>query len=301
MKTIKEVLSLSRQYLESAGVVNSRYSAEAIIAFVLNCKRLDLYLNFDKPLISSELDSIRNCLKRRKEKEPLEYIFNSTEFFNCSLRITKDVLIPRSETEQLVEMVSKVLQSDLEAAYKQNLESSDENQNNSPDFKKTLWDLCTGSGCIAIALKKAFPALEVKASDISDPALEVARSNARINDCLIDFKSGDLFDPFKNEKADYIICNPPYISENEYVFLMDDVKNFEPKNALVAEDDGLYFYKKFADMLPSVLRPGGKAFFEIGYSQGDLLKDIFVDGRWLSKKVYKDLSGKDRFFFLEIE
>ena len=251
MKNIKEVLSFSREYLEKAGVINPRYSAEAIIAFVLGCKRLDIYLNFDRPLTSSELDGIRECLRRRKAKEPLEYIFSSAEFFNCKLKITKDVLIPRSETEQLVDLVSKVLKKDL--CVNEELNSSNKDNKRREGFfsKKTLWDICTGSGCIAISLNKAFPELEVSASDMSSEALDLAKSNAGMNCMEIDFREGDLLEPFKNEKTDYLICNPPYISEKEYSFLMDDVKNFEPKNALLAEDDGLYFYKKFADILPS--------------------------------------------------
>lgn len=300
MKNIQEVLSFSTQYLQNAGVVNARYSAESIIAFILKCKRLDLYLNFDRPLIPSELDGIKNCLMRRKVKEPLEYIFNFCEFYNCNLKITKDVLIPRPETEQLVDMVSKVIKNDL----KENRMTGDKNFSGNIGEtieNKNLWDICTGSGCIAVALKKSVPGLNVHASDISAEALDVAKSNALQNGCFIDFREGDLLDPFKNEKADYIICNPPYVSEDEYGGLMDDVRKFEPKRALVAADDGMWFYKKFAGILPQVLNPGGKVFFEIGYSQGSLVKDIFIDERWVSRKVYKDLSGKDRFFFLEIE
>lgn len=297
MKNIEEVLAFSKDYLEKAAVENPRYSAESIIAHALACNRLDIYLNYDRPLTTAELDKIRILLKRRRAKEPLQYLFEETEFFNCKLKITKDVLIPRPETEELVEFVYKTIYKDLFGEEK----NGSKVFNKEVTAKKTLWDICTGSGCIAISLKKLFPSFEVNASDISIEALNIAKKNATINECGVDFRLGDLLLPFKNEKADYLICNPPYISEKEFSFLSDDVKNFEPKIALVAKEDGLEFYKRFADILPAFLTPKAKVFFEIGYGQGEMVKDIFVDRIWRSKKVYKDLSGKDRFFFLEIE
>ena len=293
MQTIKEILFLSKKYLEKAGVVNPRYSSEEIIAHVLGCKRLDIYLDFDRPLSISEIGNIREFIRRRHSKEPLQYILGSVDFFHCNINVTKDVLIPRSETEQLVDRIVKMLQpDDLHLSLPDNTHFLN---------KKVLWDICTGSGCIALALKKVFPMLDVVASDISSKALSVAKINAKQNNCEIDFRLGDMLEPFKGEKADFVVCNPPYISEGEYNTVINDVRKYEPRNALIAKDKGTFFYKKLENQLISFLNPRAKVFFEIGYRQKKLLNDVFVDERWISKKVYKDLSGKDRFFFLEIE
>jgi release factor glutamine methyltransferase len=284
MKTIKEVLTLSKQYLEKGGVVNARFSSESIIAEVLGIKRLEIYLDFERPLTNSELEKIKEFLKRRRAKEPLDYIFGRVSFLNCNLSITRDVLIPRPETEELAEWVIRYLKNDVESGK-----------------KRVLWDLGTGSGCLAISIKKELPDLDICASDISGEALEVAKKNAKKNGCEVHFLQGDLLDPFQGKRADYFICNPPYISEKEFATLMPEVKEFEPKIALVAKEEGLYFYKKLAYLLPNFLSPKAKVFFEMGYAQKDFLYEIFSDKRWISKKVYRDFAGKDRFFFLEIE
>ena len=282
MSSVKESFFYIKQYLENKDVIDPKLSAEALIADVLGVKRLDIYLYFDRLLNQIQLNKLKEFMVRRGQKEPLEYILNYTQFFNCELEITKDVLIPRSETEQLVELLARQI----------------ENKNLS---KKKLIDICTGSGCIAIALKKRFKTLDIAASDISREAIELAKKNSKKNNCDIDFRLGDLLTPFKDEKVDYVVCNPPYISEDEYEGLIPDVKNFEPKKALVAKEQGFYFYKNLSKTLLDILKPNAKVFFEIGYMQKKLLFDIFSDERWISKKVYKDLSLNDRFFFLEIE
>lgn len=299
MKTVQEVLTLSKKYLENESIPNARFSAETIIAYVLGIKRIDLYLDFNRPLTLEELDKIKEGVTRRKTKEPLEYILGDVEFFNSTLTLTKDVLIPRPETEELVDLFIKSVKNDFKGPFIS--ENKSFQKEHLVDLKKTLWDVGTGSGCIAISIKRAFSSFTVRASDISSAAICLAKENGIKNNCSIDFKIGDFLSPFRGEKADFIICNPPYISEKEYDDLMDDVKYFEPKNSLIAADNGLFFYKKFADSGFEYLNPGAKVVFEIGYNQKDLLYDMFADRKWISKKAYKDLSGKDRFFFLEIE
>lgn len=291
MKKLKDILYYYRNDLKNSNVLNAVYSAEAIIAFVLNCKRMDLYLYFDQIINDYELDKIERLIGRRKAKEPLQYILGSVEFYNCHLTVNKDVLIPRFETEQLVDFVIRDLKGDEKAV----------NNNGDLEKKKKIWDVCTGSGCIAIALKKAFPLFDIAASDISAASIKIAKHNAKENGSIIDFKIGDLLDPFKNEKADYIICNPPYVSEKEYEDLIEDVKDFEPKNALMAQEDGISYYKRLSGILPDFLNEKGKVFFEIGEKQKEPINNLFTDERWAFKKIYKDLTGKDRFFFLEIE
>lgn len=281
MKTLKEILSLSHEYLKSKDVLRPRYSAEVIVSHVLGCKRLDIYLDLEKPLVEEEISSIRNLVKRRGLKEPLEYILGSLDFYNCNLKITNDVLIPRVETEEMVSLIANELE-------KESLQD------------KVLFDICTGSGCIAIALKKKFQNLSVSACDISLKALEVAKKNGEMNGVKVDFLNGNLLAPF-GKKADFVVSNPPYVSESEFEDLSYEVKAFEPKISLLAKEGGLEFYKILAKELPSYLNPRAKVFFEIGHLQGQMVKEIFSDRIWISKKVYKDISQKDRFFFLEIE
>jgi len=278
MKTIKEIFLLSCEYLKKNGVENYKFSSEVIISKILNYKRLDIYLFFDKPLKNEELDKIRIFLKRRL-KEPLEYIFPKIEFYNCKLDIDENVLIPRQETEQLVDLIVKKL----------SLEKSLKNKN--------FWDIGTGSGCIAIAIKKRFPMLNVFASDISKKAILTAKKNALKNKVDITFFLGDLLEPFFGKFADFIVSNPPYVSFEEYNNISSYVKK-EPKIAFLSED-GIFYYKKLENSMVDYLKKGAKIFFEIGYKQKKQVFSLFSKSHWTEKIVLKDFYGKDRFFFLE--
>lgn len=292
MSKLHDILNHSKKYLSKYSIQDDGFCAESIIASVLKCKRLDIYLQHDRIITEKELKKIERLIERRRLNEPLQYILGSVEFYNCHLKVNNKVLIPRFETEQLVDLIIKNLK----------METEKKSKSFNTSFKRNkIWDLCTGSGCIAIALKKTFPNFDITASDISSSALQVAKDNASANGCEVDFKLGDLLEPFKDERGDVIICNPPYVSEKEFESLPKEVKDFEPKKALIAEEEGISFYKKLSLLLPHFLNKGGKVFFEIGESQKNLLEDLFVDERWVLKKIYKDFSGKDRFFFLEIE
>ena len=221
-------------------------------------------------------------MKRAVKGEPFEYITGQVSFYHCNISVTPDVLIPRPETEILVDMACKYLKT-------QDL------------IGKTAWDLCTGSGCIGIAVKKSCPDLGVSLSDISDKALAVASKNAQENSCLVEFVHGDFLKPFKDCKADFIFCNPPYIAFKEYLTLDPSVKDFEPKEALLGGEDGLAFYKRLKEDLPSYLNRGAKIFLEIGMGQGNALLDLFSAHPWKGARIEKDWAGHDRFFFLEFE
>lgn len=282
MKTIAEILALSTTFLAERGVHKPRRSAEELLSSILGAKRMDLYLQHDRPLVENELEAIRPLLKRRAGGEPLEQILGEVEFYHCRLAITPDVLIPRPETEILVDHVAKKLGERLLAG-------------------KTLWDLCTGSGCIGLSLKKAFPDLSVSLSDLCPRALAVAKKNAEINGLAVDLRQGDLLEPFFGEKADYILCNPPYVSKQEYEALDPGVRDFEPRGALLGGESGTEFYERIARKLPPFLRPGAQIFFEIGEAQGKKIQEIFSPLPWRRSRLLKDWAGKDRFFFLEIE
>ncbi|HLB52683.1 MAG TPA: peptide chain release factor N(5)-glutamine methyltransferase [Chlamydiales bacterium] len=212
-------------------------------------------------------------LERGASGEPWEYILGNVAFYGCQIHVDRRTLIPRCETEWLVDRIAK------------------ENP------KGALWDICTGSGCIGIALKKNFPYLEVSISDLSSDALSLALKNSQVNQVDISFYQGDFLTPFLGKKADWIVSNPPYVSEEEYLTLDLSVKEFEPKMALIAENEGLKFYQRFASEAPSFLHPGGHIFLEIGYQQGERVKKIFHTEKWRDQKVFQDLSGKDRFFY----
>lgn len=281
MKSLLEVIKLSTDHLQNHGLANARREAQDILSGVLGIPRLQLYLEFDRPLNDKELSECREQLRRRASGEPLAYIQGEVEFYDCTLKVTSDVLIPRPETEILVDRIAQELA-------------------NEPLEGRVLWDLCCGSGCIGIALKKKFPQLNIVLSDLSEEALSVASTNAEENQVEVTLLQGDLLAPFTGQKAHYMVCNPPYISEEEYATLDPQVRDFEPKQALLAESEGLAFYHRLATELPSHLHPGGKVWLEIGFQQGDALKEIFNTSEWQNVQVTPDWAGHDRFLEAEI-
>ncbi len=249
-----------------------RRLVEDLLAHVLGLKRIELYMQFDRPLIELELEQLRALWKRAVRGEPVQYVMGEVEFLGCRLKVDRRALIPRQETEILADYVAKL----------------------APEG--TLWDICCGSGCLGIALKKKFPSLNVVLSDISAEALELARENAERNEVDVTFLQGDLLAPFHNLQANFVVCNPPYISQSSYDQLDPSVRNFEPKGALVGGERGTEFYERLAAELPPFLAPHARVCLEIGFDQGDALKKNF---NWGSQTLQKDWSGKDRFFFLE--
>jgi release factor glutamine methyltransferase len=278
MKTVQEVLSLSHNYLKGKGIHNARRQAEELLSDALNMTRLQIYMDFDRPLTEDEMDRCRDRLSRRSKGEPLQYIRGEVEFHGCSIKVTPAVLIPRQETELLVAMIVKAL------------EGKDLSQ-------KILWDVCCGSGYIGIALKKYFPDLQVFLSDISPEALAIARENAERNGVAVTCLEGDLLKPFGDQKADFVVCNPPYVTEGEYPRLDKEVRDYEPRLALVAGPTGVEFYQRLAHDLKGRLAVDGKLWLEIGTGQGNTIKQIFENAGWENGQVEKDWGGHDRFFF----
>jgi release factor glutamine methyltransferase len=280
MKTLGSVLQLSMQYLQDHKCAQPRRPVEELLGALLGLKRIELYMHFDRPLEEKELTAYRPWLARLAKGEPVEYILGEVEFYHCKIQLTPDVLIPRQETEILVDKICTRL---------------------SDTPHKQMWDVCCGSGCLGISLKKALPQLDVFLSDISSQALAVAKKNAEENGVEIQLLQGDLLEPFKGMKADFLICNPPYVSEGEYAVLDPSVRDFEPRTALVGGQTGLEFYERLARELPSYLNPGAKLFFELGTGQGEAIKGLFSAPCWKGAEIEKDWAGHDRFFFLEFE
>lgn len=280
MKSVSEILQLSSQFLESKKIDRSRRMAEDLLAHVLKCKRIDLYLSYDRPLVESELSLMRELVKRASTQEPIEYLMGEVDFFGCKIGVDKRVLIPRPETEIFVDLIVKKIGFAEE---------------------KVVWDVCTGSGCVGIALKKKLPQLQVSLSDLSAGALQLASQNSQKNEVEVEICQGDLLAPFAGRKADIVVCNPPYVTISEYFGLDSSVRDFEPKGALVGGERGTEFYERLEKELPSVLNGRALVFFEIGSGQGESLKEIFSAPIWASKQVHLDWSGKERFFFLEMQ
>lgn len=182
MKTLGEVLTATASFLKDKNYPRSRRAAEELISRTLQIKRMDLYMQFDRPLLEPELETMRGQLRRASAGEPMEYITGEVEFYHCSIEVTPAVLIPRPETEILVDHACRQLKNET---------------------GKVAWDICTGSGCIGIAVKKACPGLSMALSDISHEALEVARRNAQTNETEVELLQGDLFAPFAGEKSGY--------------------------------------------------------------------------------------------------
>ena len=282
MKTVKEIIGLSTTYLQEKGVKEPRRQAEELLSDQLGVPRLELYVNFDRPLEEKELVVSRERLQRRGKGEPAAYIHGQVEFLGCDLKVTRDVLIPRSETELLADRIVKELKGQ--------------------DLKgKQLWDVCCGSGCLGVSIKKQLPELEVILSDLSEAALKLVEENAKRNDVEVTLLQGDLLAPFGSEKTDYLVCNPPYVTESEYQELDHEVRDFEPRGALVSGNSGLEFYSRLKDGLPAAMNSGGKAWFELGTGQGSEVKDLFGGAPWSEVRVEQDWSGHDRFFFLAIQ
>lgn len=277
MKTVSELLQLSASFLSQKGIERSRRIAEELLASVLSLKRIDLYVQYDRPVEPSEIDRMREAVRRCAKHEPVEYVVGVVEFLDCLLRVDSRVLIPRQETEILADLILR----------------------EAPAAPLVCWDLCTGSGCLGIALKKRRPAWSVALSDISAEALAVARLNAQACGVDVEVVQGDLLAPFAGRVADLIVSNPPYISKREYLNLAPSVRDYEPELALVGGERGSEMYERLACELPSRLVSGGKVFLEIGAHQGAVVEQIFAAGPWRARAIKKDWAGHDRFFFLE--
>lgn len=280
MKTLGEVLTASAGFLKERQCSRSRRIAEELVSHALKLERLELYMQFDRPVLEQELATLRLLLKRAAKGEPVEYIVGRIAFYHCDLELTPAVLIPRKETEILVDQICQQVRA------AQGVEA---------------WDLCTGSGCIGIAVKKACPGIAMTLSDLSEKALEVAARNAARNGVELAVKQGDLLSPFAGQRADLIFCNPPYVSAPEYLALDASVKDFEPREALFGGEDGLAIYRRLHQEMPAHLNRNAKVFFEIGAGQGSAVLDLFSKGPWKRTRVEKDWAGHDRFFFLEFE
>ena len=233
--------------------------AEILFTEILNCDRASLYLERDLPFNKDKASLISAVLKRRIRGEPLAYILGKREFMGLEFKVTKAVLIPRQETEILVETVLKIVHSSEFIVHSLN-----------------ILDLGTGSGCIAVSLAKHLPQCQIDALDISAGALAVARENAKLNQVKVNFIQSDLFHNAKLGSAAYdiIVSNPPYVASQDLKQLQVEI-SYEPPGALDAGKDGLDFYKRIINESPKYLKPEGLLILEIGFRQGSSIEKIF--------------------------
>lgn len=271
------MLAWADAYLAERGIGESRLNAELMLAHVLGIPRLNLYLQFDRPLVPEELAAFKKLFLRRLAREPLQYIIGETNFMGLTLRVDRRALIPRPETEHLVEAAVEYLQG-------------------LPAPAPEILDIGTGSGNVAIALGKWFPAARIISIDNSSDALELARENAERNAAAnVVFVLSDVQqDPGARGMFDLIVSNPPYVSLDEYKELQPEVREFEPRAAVTDEEDGFRFIRAIASLVPACLRPGGAVMMEIAYNQEDNARRILEDAGCGGVTVLRDYAGHPR-------
>jgi release factor glutamine methyltransferase len=280
-ETIEELIRWSSVFLSSKGFQTSRLDTELLLCSVLGCRRIDLYLRFDQPLSRLELSSFKSILIRRLNHEPIAYIIGYRDFMSLRFQVDPNVLIPRSETELLVERAI--------------------------EFAKTLdgeslkvLEIGTGSGCIGISLLHYLAHCSLVGWDISPGALRISKANASacgIDESRLDFQQKDMLDEnswYGIGKFDIIICNPPYIGVKEKEHLARSVIEFEPEIALFAESDGLAFYTCLAEYAREHLTEKGRIFLEIGSGQANDVSRILSSYGWRDIELRKDYSRHDR-------
>lgn len=283
LTTLLEILNYSADLLKQKGIKDARLNVELMLCEVLNCERMKLYLDFEKPLSMREITEFKQFLKRRLSNEPLQYILGKTNFYGYDIEVNKSVLIPRQETEILVEKV-------LDNVF-----------GSKKDFVN-IFEIGSGSGCISIALSGELSKKNIKhkiiSIDRSPEAIGLANKNRLLNGIgdEVEFSICDMFE-FKNDsiKFDYIVSNPPYISEIEFKELDEEVRDFEPKIALTDESDGLKFYREILRLKKEVYTDA-KVFCEMAYNQSEKIQTLIQEYGFTDYKIYKDLSNIDRVF-----
>lgn len=268
--TYQQTLKRGELFLQENEIADAKADAWLLLAMVCHIDRNFYYLHMQKEVQEEQKEAYETVLKKRAKHIPLQHITGEQEFMGLPFLVNSDVLIPRQDTEILVEEVLKKAKPGMR-----------------------ILDLCTGSGCIIISILKNRPDIYGTASDISAAALRVAEKNAKMNQAVPVFVQGDLFEPIKGT-FDIIVSNPPYIPTAEIERLMPEVKEHEPRLALDGNEDGLVFYKRIIKEGYSYLNPGGYLMFEIGYDQGKEVSVQMEQAGYQGVKVIKDLAGLDR-------
>ena len=268
--TLQSLYKEGKRQLKEAGVAEADLDAWYLLEEITGVDKAAYYGKPDRRISGEEKDRYQTLLEQRKKRVPLQYILGKQEFFGRTFRVGKGVLIPRQETELLVEETLKKLHG-----------------------QERVLDLCTGSGCVIISLKLQKPSISAVGSDVSQAALAVAEENAKRLDAQVEFRQGSLFEKIGG-KYDLIVSNPPYIPSRVIETLQEEVRIYEPRLALDGEEDGLGFYRVMVKEAGDHLHPGGWLLFEIGHDQGQQVADLMRENGYIQVAVKKDLAGLDR-------
>lgn len=275
--TYYEVLERAYSFLRE--IRHSSFVAEWLMRERLDWTKTDLVMNYSKTMPQEELKQFEADFKEFLKGKPMQQIIGHDWFYDRKFKVTEATLIPRPETEEWLDRVLKQL----------------------PDEPLNVLDIGTGTGVLAITTKLERPDDHVTATDISEEALQVAQENAKTLGADVTFKLGDLFEPVKGQTFDLILCNPPYIGEDELDVMDQSVIDHEPKSALFAEDEGLALYKKMAQNIEDYVATEGQIFFEIGYRQGEQVAELFKTAVPNAKvEVWQDFNGLDRVVAIEM-
>ncbi|HNX26197.1 MAG TPA: HemK/PrmC family methyltransferase [Phycisphaerae bacterium] len=325
--TTGRLLSWTKEYFEHSGLENPRLCAEVLLSHCVGCSRIELYARFNSEPTDRQRSQFRELVRRAAMHEPVAYLVGSREFYSLNFRVTPAVLIPRPETEMLVEKAVEHLQKlagvhvtqqkfdsqesspvDLDEIEKLASAQPEESQSSEPAFQPkknrsqyvgNVWDVCTGSGCVACAIAANAPGVNVLASDISPAAIAVAVENAsRLNlSQNVTFEQADLLElpvgsRYNDEYFDVITANPPYVAENDPV---GDSTKYEPRDALYAGIDGLDVLRRLIPAVPKRLGRGGIFCVEFGYTHADAVRNLIVQtGEFAEPEIFKDFQGIER-------
>lgn len=272
MSTWREALKEGEERLIGAGISEGKYDAWALMEFAFDMEKSYYFLHEDDRIEEEQLEKYRKLIAEREKRIPLQQILGSAWFMGYEFYVNDQVLIPRFDTEILVEEAGKRLKPGMQ-----------------------ILDLCTGSGCILLSLLAEHKNLQIKGTgaDISSRALAVAKENRKRLNVQADFVESDLFSEIRGSYH-MITSNPPYIATGEIEKLMPEVRDHEPHLALDGKEDGLYFYRKIVEQAPSYLEPDGWLCLEIGYDQGEALKRMMEQSGYENIQIVKDLAGLDR-------
>jgi len=268
--TYREAIKLGEYILQKADIADAKNDAWLLLAMACKIDHTYYYVHMDEEMSEEQTREYQSILSKRAERIPLQYIVGEQEFMGLTFHVNSNVLIPRQDTETLVEEALKVIE---------------------PGMK--VLDMCTGSGCIIISIIKNTTDVDGYACDISKQALNVAKENAKLNNVFVEFERSDLFEKV-TEQYDVIVSNPPYIRSSEIPHLMPEVSVFEPREALDGAEDGLEFYRRIVKDSRDHLKPGGRLLFEIGCDQGRQVASMMEYAGFTDVHIIKDLAKNDR-------
>lgn len=268
--TYREAIETGTRILQKENITDAKIDAWYLLQMACKIDRNFYYLHEEDELTAEQQSEYESTVHKRAEHVPLQYIIGEQEFMGLKFKVNSNVLIPRQDTETLVEEALRVAKPGMR-----------------------VLDLCTGSGCIIISLAKNVADISCTGSDISKQALLVAKENAKANEVEVEWERSDLFENISGT-FDLIVSNPPYIPTGEIPGLMPEVRDFEPVDALDGKEDGLYFYRIITEKSPEYLTSDGYLYFEIGYDQGEAVSAMMRQCGYTQVEVIKDLAGNDR-------